>query len=201
MTSPNKIISKNRSTGTIDKLIRAAVDLLSSRGFKATTVRDIAKAMDMSMAGIYNYFPSKESLFFFIFDKTIREAKEKVFAAAQADLPPMERFRFILTTHFTCIGAHIKESKVTFLEDEHFSPKNKNKSKQYQRAFFHLYVEEIKKLQAEGYISRQPPAILALNIFGVLNWFMRWYHPEGKLSLEQTIEHIVTFIINGVKGP
>ncbi len=194
-------VSQSRSTDTIDKLMKAAIDLFSSRGYNATSVRDIAKAMNMSMGGIYNYFPSKESLFFYIFDKTISEAREAVIAASQADLPPMERFKSMLTTHFTYIGTHIKQSKVTFLEEEFFTPENRLKGKQYHQDFLNLYVNEIKKLQEAGYIRQQPATIMAFNVFGVLNWFMRWFRPEGEFSLEQVVQYIVDFIIDGIKGP
>jgi len=34
--------------------------------------------MGMSMAGIYNYFPTKESLFYFILEKTIMESRDEL---------------------------------------------------------------------------------------------------------------------------
>jgi AcrR family transcriptional regulator len=198
---PNEMILKDKSSDTLAKLIKASVDLFSTRGFKSTSVRDIAKVMNMSMAGIYNYFPTKEALFFFIFDRTINEAREQLIAVTKLDLPPMERFRLLLKTHFTAIGTHLKESKVTFLEDEYFSQENKDRSREYQVEIMGIYLKEIERLKKAGCINpSQPPSILALNIFGMLNWFIRWYRPEGKLSLDQVIDHTINFILNGIKG-
>jgi AcrR family transcriptional regulator len=191
-----------KPTDTLNKLIEVAIDLFSITGFSGTSVRDIAKKMNMSMGAIYNYFPSKEDLFFFIFEKTVREAKEKVFAVAEMDLlPPMERFKLMLRAHFTAIGTHLKESRITFLEDEYFSPENKMKNREEQKEFMQVYVKEIKMLQDTGCINPSTPAtILAFNIFATINWFMRWYKPEGSLPLEQVIEHVINFIVYGIKG-
>lgn len=45
-----------------EKILDAALMLFSTRGFYATTIPDIAKAMGMSVGNIYNYFSSKEVL-------------------------------------------------------------------------------------------------------------------------------------------
>lgn len=45
-----------------EKILDAALLLFSTRGFYATTIPDIAKAMGMSVGNLYNYFASKEIL-------------------------------------------------------------------------------------------------------------------------------------------
>jgi len=45
-----------------EKILDAALMLFSTRGFYATTIPDIAKAMGMSVGNMYNYFSSKEML-------------------------------------------------------------------------------------------------------------------------------------------
>ena len=43
-----------------ERLVQAAVDLFSSRGFHRTTVEDITEAPDVGKGTFFNYFPSKE---------------------------------------------------------------------------------------------------------------------------------------------
>jgi AcrR family transcriptional regulator len=43
-------------------IMKTALNLFAEQGFYNTTIADIAKAMDMSVGNMYNYFPSKESL-------------------------------------------------------------------------------------------------------------------------------------------
>jgi len=42
----------------------AAVQLFSERGFDAVTVADVAQAADVSEGTVFNYFPTKEDLFY-----------------------------------------------------------------------------------------------------------------------------------------
>src|SRR5829696_677358 len=41
-----------------------ARELFASRGFEAVTVTDIARAADVSAQTVFNYFPTKEDLFY-----------------------------------------------------------------------------------------------------------------------------------------
>lgn len=50
---------KNRHT-----IIKAAVDLIGEKGFKAATMRQIARNAGMSDATIYNYFSTKEAILY-----------------------------------------------------------------------------------------------------------------------------------------
>lgn len=45
-----------------EKIIRTACRLFAQKGYHNTTMPDIAKALNMSVGNLYNYFPSKEEL-------------------------------------------------------------------------------------------------------------------------------------------
>jgi TetR/AcrR family transcriptional regulator, cholesterol catabolism regulator len=188
-------------TDTLNNLIEVAVDLFSVKGYAGTSIRDIARNMNMTMGAIYNYFKKKDDLFFFIVEKTVREAKEELLAIAQMDLPPMERFELMLRVHFTNIGTHLKESTITFLQDEHYNPEKKKRVREEQNEFTDMYVKELERLKDAGFINSPVPSrILVLNILATLTWFVRWYNPKGRLSLSQVIEYVISFITFGVTG-
>jgi AcrR family transcriptional regulator len=57
-------------------VIRAAVDLVSEKGYRAATMRGIAKAAEMGEATIYNYFPTKEAIVFAYFEDHMADCIE-----------------------------------------------------------------------------------------------------------------------------
>lgn len=57
-------INAEQKTENRSKIIRAAVDLMIQTGFKAATMREIARKAGLGEATIYNYFPNKESILF-----------------------------------------------------------------------------------------------------------------------------------------
>lgn len=52
----------NKKEKKIEQILEESLILFSKKGFYSTTIPDIAKAMDMSVGNLYNYFPSKEEL-------------------------------------------------------------------------------------------------------------------------------------------
>lgn len=57
-------ISQDQKAATRKTIIRAAVELIEGSGFKAATMRQIAKAAGVGDATIYNYFPTKETILY-----------------------------------------------------------------------------------------------------------------------------------------
>ncbi|MCG8015741.1 MAG: TetR/AcrR family transcriptional regulator [Candidatus Thiodiazotropha sp. 'RUGA'] len=57
-------ISKQEKAATRNKILAAASEVIAERGFKAASMREIARRAEVGDATIYNYFPSKEKLLF-----------------------------------------------------------------------------------------------------------------------------------------
>jgi len=52
-----------KSQRSREQILRNALRLFSSRGYRATSVRDIATAAKLSTGNVYHHFPDKESIF------------------------------------------------------------------------------------------------------------------------------------------
>src|SRR6201994_2044500 len=71
-------------------VLAAGVDLFASRGFDATSVRDIATAARVQPASVYYHYPSKEALLVAIVDRAAAQVAEQLRAAA-TDPDPWSR--------------------------------------------------------------------------------------------------------------
>lgn len=61
-------VSKERQVEVRRALVRAAVDLFTEKGFAGASMREIAIRAGVAAGTIYNYFPTKEKIFFAYFD-------------------------------------------------------------------------------------------------------------------------------------
>lgn len=57
-------INEQEKTQTRARLLEAAVDVITEKGFKSASMREIAQRAKVGDATIYNYFPSKEKLLY-----------------------------------------------------------------------------------------------------------------------------------------
>jgi AcrR family transcriptional regulator len=76
------------------QLFKVAIKLIASRGYEATTLRDIAKKAGVSVGLLYRYFPSKRAVVLALYDEASAE-----YAASASKMGPgpwRERFLFAL---------------------------------------------------------------------------------------------------------
>ena len=77
-------------------ILTTAVSLFSQQGFSAVSMRDIAKAVDMSTAGLYHHFPNKQALYL----ATVHCAFEKQASAFcqvwEADVDATEKLKLFI---------------------------------------------------------------------------------------------------------
>jgi len=62
-------ISKEQQNETRLKLIASAVEIISEKGFRATTMKAIATHAEVGVATIYNYFPNKDKILYAYFEE------------------------------------------------------------------------------------------------------------------------------------
>ena len=60
---------RHRFTNTRERIERAAIQLFAEKGVNATTVRDVARAVDISEGALYRHFDGKDELVWEVFER------------------------------------------------------------------------------------------------------------------------------------
>lgn len=63
---------------TKENIMYQALTLFSDRGYEGVTMRDIASAVGIKAASLYNHFKSKEDIFNIIIDEMSKRYEEAV---------------------------------------------------------------------------------------------------------------------------
>jgi AcrR family transcriptional regulator len=87
-----------------DRLYETAIGLIAKRGYEETTLRDIAKAADVSVGLLYRYFPSKQAVIIALYDELSTEFERE--AATMRPGRWRDRFIFALTTSLHALAPH-----------------------------------------------------------------------------------------------
>jgi AcrR family transcriptional regulator len=62
MSEQSVVSSTTKGSKTKEKILKIALKLFSTKGYRATTVRDIAGAMTMKQSALYNHFKNKDEI-------------------------------------------------------------------------------------------------------------------------------------------
>jgi TetR/AcrR family transcriptional repressor of nem operon len=82
-----------------ERIIHESLKLFSLKGFLGTSVDDILQAADTSKGGFYNYFPSKEALFFEVLDKAQRIWRERCISGLDEIESPVGKIEKLLENY------------------------------------------------------------------------------------------------------
>lgn len=69
--STSKVIELPRSTDTRDRVLVVAQALFAERGYRGTSLRDIARRVGVKAPSLLHYFPSKEQLYIAVLDRIL----------------------------------------------------------------------------------------------------------------------------------
>jgi AcrR family transcriptional regulator len=79
-----------------EAILAAGFDLFCRKGYTATTMSEIARAADMTVANLYVYFDSKLLLFYEIYTPWLLESVEKLRQSVEKFRTPRTRLRRII---------------------------------------------------------------------------------------------------------
>jgi TetR/AcrR family transcriptional regulator, cholesterol catabolism regulator len=183
-----------------NELLEVAIELFAANGYAGTSIRDIAKLTGRSVSNIYHYFKDKESLWLAILEHSVNGLPEVLRAAIGSRKTPLQRFRALVRAHLQECAKHRREAKIFFIDEERLSPAGKRINKRVQKEIYDIYLSELQQLKSHGLIATDHLRALAFNVLGVINWHLRWLDRISSVSLAETHEEIVEFILNGVCG-
>lgn len=183
-----------------EELLEVAIELFAANGYAGTSIRDIANAVGRSVSNVYHHFRSKEDLWLAILEYSVRGLPERLREVAYGDAGPLENFKLLLRTHLQSSAQHWRESKIFFIDEERLSPDGKKENRRIQKEILDIYMEQLRILQSHGLIRTKNIRVLAFNLLGVVNWFLRWYDPERGPDIDEVYDEIIDFVLFGACG-
>src|SRR3972149_6286881 len=93
-------------------LLAPAARGVAGQGDHATTMRDLARATGMSLAGMYYYVQGKDELLFLIQERCFQQVLAGANAAVAEGPGPAERVTRFIQHHLGFFASHMREMKV-----------------------------------------------------------------------------------------
>jgi AcrR family transcriptional regulator len=178
--SPRVMEKRERRRGEI---LHAALRAFRDQGYHATTLDDIAEALGVRKAGLYYYFPDKESILYACHRESLAEL-DRILEGAKQLRTPTERLAHVIRAHVRVMTDTLEGSPLAF-EVTALSPERQKEviagRDRYERALRRMVRDGV----ASGEFRELNPKTAVFAILGAINWIARWYRPEGVLRAEE----------------
>jgi TetR/AcrR family transcriptional regulator, cholesterol catabolism regulator len=180
------------------EICRTAAQLFRDRGFDATSVSDVARALGMTKAGLYHYFESKEALLFEIMSYGLDRVRDEVVVPIRAIRDPEERLHQILMRHASI--ATQGRGAVTHLGDEirALPPASRRQLEERMRKYVDLVRDTLAELKAAGRLRDVDPTVAAFSLIGMILWLPRWFRQDGRLTQQQVAKELAKLALGGL---
>jgi TetR/AcrR family transcriptional regulator, cholesterol catabolism regulator len=194
---PRKTADERDDGNRRQDLLRAAARLFRTKGFAATSTRDIATAAGMRSGSPFYHFDNKEALLAAVMQEgmasaTARQAEAMALAAAQLKrgkvMTAREALRVLVRNHFeVLLGPDSDFIPVMLYEWRSLSEVERIEVKRLKDGYEAVWVPVLQALRDSGELQGDP-ALSRLMIFGALNWSVQWYDPRRNASLDDLTE-------------
>jgi TetR/AcrR family transcriptional regulator, cholesterol catabolism regulator len=194
-------MSKSKKTlpAKEQEIIVVAAQLFKEKGYRATTLEDIAAAVGMLKGSLYYYIRSKEELLYLVVRDPIRQAYNRLEEIVNSDAPVRLKIAQAITNHMTLFHQHYPHIAV-YLHDFHHLMQKLQKNaietpKHYQRLWAALLQQGVETGELRHDLDVK---VTGYAILGMCNWVYRWYNPQGALSAEDIADIFTKLVLEGL---
>ncbi len=185
----------------LDHILETATVLIARDGYTKASMRTVAGAADISLAGLYHYFDSKEKMLFLIqfrsFSSLLRRLQERLHGVEE----PTDRLRVAVLAHVMQYAHNKPALRVCAHELDALT------GNAYQEVL-HLrhQIYRILRTIVDGILDERVPAsslnahVATMSLFGGLNWLYQWYDPREDRSPAGLAQLMSDQFLNGLLG-
>jgi AcrR family transcriptional regulator len=185
----------------LEFILRTAARIFAEKGYHSTSMRDISRETEVSLAGLYYYCKSKEELLFLIQDNCFGRVLEHLEERLQETVAPVEKMRVVIENHLSFFAANMAEMKVLSHEAEELSGEMykhvSGKKQQYTRLVRNILAEVRRETHSDVARQQVDLTVATYALFGMMNWIYNWYDPRGTLSVGELVDNITRLFLSG----
>ena len=183
---------------TRDEILAAAAQIFGQKGFHATSMQDIAEAVNLQKASLYHHVSSKQEILVDVLDMALDLFIDNMQTVMARPLPPDEMLRQAMQAYMVTILQQRDLASVLLLEHRSLDPELHARHIPRRDRFESLWRDLIQRGLDVGCYYDVDPAMTARALLGVMNWVITWYSPQGRFTPEQISRQYADLFLNGL---
>jgi TetR/AcrR family transcriptional regulator, cholesterol catabolism regulator len=168
-----------------EQILTLAASMFFERGFEATTIRDLAKELDLKSASIYHFFEDKEQLLF----ELVTAATEQLTASAKQLLAAEDSYDLklaaLIVNHVVLHALRPADTTLGDTELRSLTGKRREENTLARDRYEEIVVKVLRDGARHGGFDLFDTRLTAYALIAQNSSVGIWYRPGGRLSLEQ----------------
>ena len=180
-------------------IYRQAAEVIYKKGFGATSMGDIADAVDLTKGGLYYYIKGKQSLLFAIMSYAMELLETEVMKPAANEPDPERRLTALVSGHIRLVMNDPSAMTILLTEDEGLDEEHRAAIAQRKRDYPRMLADCIEQVLVEHNPHADiDPTVAAYSLLGMIHWVVRWYKTESRLSETELVSQLTNLALYGI---
>ena len=180
------------------EIINVSAKLFKEKGYSAVTMRDIAQAMDIKAASLYNHIKSKQEILVLIVIEIAEEFTSTMNEVVNSSENTIKKIERIIQLHIeitlrdanalACLNndwMHLADAELTYFI---------KMREDYEENFRTI----IKKGIAEGEVKNLNLEVIIFSTLSTLRTLYLWYGKKKSLSPDSLKSNMIQVLLNGI---
>lgn len=181
------------------EIVETFTRMVAESGYDAVAIRDLAEDLGMSKGTVLHHFGSKDRLLEEVHSTYMRRRLDEI-AIILAELEgPEQRLRGMIFQNLIAMQRDADATRAFAREIVRFAREDLMKD---VRAMRREYFEVLRGILAEGMeqgVFREADStIVALQLFGMMNWTWTWLDPAGEAGVESIAQTFLDTVLHGL---
>jgi AcrR family transcriptional regulator len=183
-----------------DELLAIAATLFAERGFRNTTVRDIADAAGILSGSLYHHFDSKEAMVDELLDSFQRQLFDTFETIVASDRSPRAKLEAVVRVSFEAIDQHHSEVAIFQNDASYLAGFERfgylaERNARFERLWRGVLAEGVES----GELRQDLDIDLVYRFLRDTVWVaVTWYRPGGALSADQVADQYLSILLEGI---
>ncbi len=192
--------STRKKSGRKELILRTAARMFREKGFAGTSMRDLAEAIGIEAASLYNHIQSKSQILTEIIWGISTEITEHLKKLEQTNGTALQKTEALIRLHTQMMTHRFEEYSVMVKEWIYLEPQKLAEFTSERR----LYVKRMEAIIRRGIENKEfkplMPYVVVLNILSAVRGLEFWQRSAKTYSAEDMEENMVAHLIGGLKA-
>lgn len=181
-------------------IYRKAADVIYDKGFNATSMGDIAEAVDLTKGGLYYYIKGKKALLFAIMNFAMDLLEAEVLQPVSQESDPERRLAKLFGGHLRVVINDPSALTILVYEEDNLTGEHRAKILKRKQEYDQVLRDAIQAVLDRHDGGHQiDPKIAAFSFLGMIHWVVRWFHHDGgTMSRDEVVEQMTRLAMHGL---
>jgi len=186
--------SSGSGVDTEQSFIAAATRLFAERGYKGTSISDLARELQLTTASLYYYVEGKQELLVKVLESGMSDFLLRLQAIADGEEGPREKLARAVENHIDFVVSRRDVVRIFLRQRSELTAESQRHYQElldrYQRLFTDILVD------ARPLVAATTDTVLLRQaVLGMINSLVEWYTPQGRLTPEEIKSQLTAAIV------